>query len=220
MATKALEASPREGTGKGIARRLRQSGMIPAVLYGVEEPVNLAVSDREVTRMLTREGGDHGLIELSIGGAKKGVIVRDYQVDPITGAVLHCDFYEVQKGHRVTVTVGIEIVGETPQGVREQGILQHQLHELELDCLPDRIPDVIQVDAAHLMIGDSIHVADLNLPEDVRSHSAPDTTVVSILPPKVEEEAPAPAAEGAVPAEGAPAEPGAAAAPASGEERG
>jgi large subunit ribosomal protein L25 len=219
MATMALEATPREGTGKGPARRLRAAGMVPAVLYGVEDPVPVAVPDREVTRLLTREGGDHALIELSIGGAKKGVIVRDYQVDPITGAVLHCDFYEVQKGHKVTVTVGIEIVGDTPQGVREeQGILQHQLHELELDCLPDRIPDVIRVDASHLGIGDSIHVADLALPEGVRSHQTPDTTVVSILPPKVEaEEAPAPAAEGAVPEGAAPAEPAPAA---SGEESG
>jgi large subunit ribosomal protein L25 len=217
MATMALEATPRERTGKGVARQLRREGMIPAVLYGVEDPVALAVPNREMTRLLTREGGDHALIELQIGGAKKGVIVRDYQVDPITGAVLHCDFYEVQKGHRVTVTVGIELTGETPQGVREQGILQHQLHELELDCLPDRIPDVIQVDASHLMIGDSIHVADLPLPEGVRSHSAPDTAVVSILPPKVEaEEVAEPAVEGTV-AEGAPAEP---ATPAPAEERG
>jgi large subunit ribosomal protein L25 len=208
MATMALEATAREGTGKGVARRLRQAGMVPAVLYGVSDPVHLAVPNREVTRLLTREGGDHSLIELSIGGAKKGVIVRDYQVDPINGAVLHCDFYEVQKGHRVTVTVQIELVGDTPQGVREQGVLQHQLHELELDCLPDRIPDVIRVDASALAIGDAIHVADLALPEGVRPHSAPDTTVVSIQPPKVEvEEAPAPAVEGAP--EAAPAEPGA-----------
>ncbi len=218
MATMALEATPREGTGKGPARRLRAAGMVPAVLYGVEDPVALAVPDREVTRLLTREGGDHALIELHIGGAKKGVIVRDYQVDPITGAVLHCDFYEVQKGHKVTVTVKLEVVGDTPHGVREeQGILQHHLHELELDCLPDRIPDVLQVDASHLGIGDSIHVADLALPEGVRSHSAPDTTVVSVQPPRVEtEETPAPAAEGA-PEGVAPAEP---AAPAPGEERG
>lgn len=210
MATMALEATAREGTGKGVARRLRQAGMVPAVLYGVTDPVNLAVPNREVTRLLTREGGDHGLIELKVGGVKKGVIVRDYQVDPVTGAVIHCDFYEVQKGHRVTVTVRIELVGETPVGVREQGILQHQLHELELDCLPDRIPDVIRVDASGLGVGDAIHVADLALPEGVRPHSAPDTTVVSIQPPKVEvEEAPAaaPAVEGAP--EAAPAEPGA-----------
>jgi large subunit ribosomal protein L25 len=218
MATMALEATPREGTGKGPARRLRRAGMVPAVLYGVAEPLALAVPDREVTRLLTREGGDHALIELSIDGTKKGVIVRDYQVDPITGAVLHCDFYEVQKGHKVTVTVGIEVVGDTPVGVREeQGILQLQLHELELDCLPDRIPDVIQVNASQLGIGDAIHVADLALPEGVRAHAAPDTTVVSVQPPTVEAEpTPAPAAAGTTP-EGTPAEP-APAAP--GEERG
>jgi len=100
------------------------------------------------------------------------------------------------------VTVGIELVGETPPGVRNQGILQHQMYEIELDCLPDQIPDVIHVDASALEIGDSIHVKDLKLPEGSRFHAAEDATVVSIQPPKVaEEEVAASAAE--VPAAGA-----------------
>jgi large subunit ribosomal protein L25 len=201
MATMALSATVREGTGKGPARRLRRAGMVPAVLYGVGEPISLAVPGRELTRLLTREGGDHALIELSIGKDEKRVIVREFQVDPVHGHMVHCDFYEVQKGHRITVTVGIELVGEIPIGVREeQGILQHQLHEVELDCLPDGIPDVIHVDASALKIGDALHVADLALPEGTRFHSAPDVTVVSVLPPKVEAEpeaAPAPTEEGA-----------------------
>lgn len=210
MATMALTATVREGKGKGPARRLRSEGMVPAVLYGVGEPIALAVPTRELTRLLTREGGDHALIELTFGKDQKRVIVRDYQVDPVHGHMVHCDFYEVQKGHRLTVTVGIEIVGETPVGVREeQGILQHQLHEMELDCLPDSIPEVIAVDASALKIGDALHVSDLKLPEGVRFHLAPDVTVVTVLPPKVEAEpeaAPAPAEEGAPAAEAPAAE--------------
>lgn len=201
MSTMGLEATVREGTGKGVSRRLRRAGLIPAVIYGVGEPMPLAVPRKEMFRMLTREGGDHALIELKVGGKNKGVIVRDYQLDPVSGELLHCDFYEVQKGHRVTVTVGITLVGDTPQGVREQGILQHQLHEIELDCLPNEIPDVIEVDASGLNIGDSIHVADLNIPKGVRVHATEDATVVSIQPPRlaaeVEAEAEAPEAEAA-----------------------
>jgi large subunit ribosomal protein L25 len=202
MSAIGLEATTREATGKGISRRLRREGMVPAVIYGVGEPQALAVSRKEAVRLLTREGGDHALIELKVGKDKKGVIVRDYQLDPVTGDLLHLDFLEVQKGHRLTVTVGIELIGDTPLGVRNQGILQHQMHEIELDCLPDQIPDVIHVDASGLEIGDSIHVKDLNLPEGSRFHAAADTTVVSIQPPKVaEEEVVAPAAE--APAAGA-----------------
>jgi large subunit ribosomal protein L25 len=204
MAAIGLEAQPREQTGKGIARRLRREGMVPAVIYGVGDPAPLAVSRKEIERLLGREGGDHALIELKVGKDKKGVIVRDYQVDPVTGHLLHLDFQEVQKGHRLTVTVGIELVGETPVGVRNQGILQHQMYEIELDCLPDQIPDVIHVDPSALDIGDSIHVKDLQLPEGSRFHAAPDATVVSIQPPKVAEEEAAPAVPAAeVPLAGA-----------------
>lgn len=185
MSEMVLVATPREQTGKGVARRLRREGMIPAVLYGVGDPIPLAVPYKETTRMLMREGGHHALIDLTVGKAKKGVLLREHQVDPVTGALIHCDFYEVQKGHRVTVTVGVHIVGETPQGVREQGIMQHQLHELEVDCLPNEIPEVIEVDASALKIGDALHVADLTIPKGVRVHAPEDTPVVTILPPKV-----------------------------------
>jgi large subunit ribosomal protein L25 len=209
MSAFGLEAMEREQTGKGVARRLRSGGMVPAVMYGVGDPRPLAVPHKEMLRLLRSEGGDHALIELKVGGKKTGVILRDYQLDPVTGDLIHCDFQEVQKGHRLTVTVGIVVVGETPVGVREQGILQHQMHEIELDCLPDRIPERLEVDASPLRIGDSIHVADLKLPEGVRFHASPDATVVSVLPPKLaaeEEAAPAPAE---VPAAAAPEAPAA-----------
>jgi large subunit ribosomal protein L25 len=189
MSEMVLVATPREQTGKGVARKLRREGLVPAVLYGVEDPTPLAVSRKEATRMLLREGGAHALIELKIGQKKKGVLLRDHQRHPVTGDLLHCDFYEVQKGHRVTVTVAIHVVGDTPQGVREQqGILQHQLHEVEMDCLPNEIPETIEVDASALQIGDSIHVADLAIPEGVRVHVAEDVTVVTVLAPRVAEE--------------------------------
>ncbi|MFQ5509419.1 MAG: 50S ribosomal protein L25 [Leptospirillia bacterium] len=189
MATISIEASLRENSGKGVARKLRQEGRLPAVMYGVGESTPLSLNLREFTHMMQREGGNHALIELTITGGKKvetkGVIVRDAQVHPVTGELTHCDLYEVQKGHKVTVTVGVHIIGDTPAGVREQGILQHNMHEMELDCLPNAIPDSIEVDASALQIGESLHVRDLTLPEGVHPHVSEDATVVSVLAPKV-----------------------------------
>lgn len=188
-----LEALVRRETGKGVARKLRRSGYVPAVMYGVGEPQPLSLPSREISRLLATEGGHNAVIDLNITGEgqkpiKKGVIVRDYQVSPVTGVLLHCDLYELQKGHRVNVTVPIHVVGDTPVGVREQGILQHQMHEVEIDCLPDAIPDALEVDASALQIGDSIHISDLELPEGVRIHAAEESTIVSVLPPKIQAE--------------------------------
>jgi len=200
MSTFGLKATRREETGKGAARRLRAAGRLPAVMYGVGDPTPLSINLREVTRMLTIEGANHGLIDLDIEGVgKKGVVIRDAQIDPIKGTLMHCDLYEVQKGHKVTVTVGIQLVGDTPIGVHEeQGILQLAMHEVELDCLPNAIPNVIEVDASALKVGDSLHVSDLNVPEGAHLHAAPEATVVSVLAPKLKAEG-----EGEESAEGA-----------------
>lgn len=189
MATTALNATVRKETGKGVARKLRRDGFVPAVMYGVGEPTSLAISARELNRVMVREGGDHGLIELNIDGDKKGVILRNHQVDALTGVMTHCDFYEVQKGHKVTVSVSITLTGGDPVGVREeQGIVQHMMHEIELDCLPSDIPETLELDVSALHVGDSLHVSDLNVPEGAHLHAAEDATVISVLAPRVEAE--------------------------------
>lgn len=204
MSAFALKATVREGNGKGAARRLRRQGLVPAVLYGVGEPTSLALNLRELSRITHSHGGDHAVLDLDVAGlGKRLAVIRDRQLDNVTGVVLHCDLLEVQKGHQIRVTVGIEIVGETPLGVREQGILQQQLHEVAVDCLPDAIPEAILVDAAHLKVGDSLHVGDVKLPKGVSIHAAADTTICTVLAPKLKDtETTAAPAEGEVPAEG------------------
>ncbi|MDH5526738.1 MAG: 50S ribosomal protein L25 [Nitrospirota bacterium] len=185
-----LDAEIRTETGKGVARRLRSAGRIPAVMYGAGEPVSLSLSSKEFTRAWERDGAAHGLIGLNITGGgkteKKNVVLRDLQQDWVTGRIIHADLYETQKGHKLSVTVNIHLVGDSPIGVREsQGILQQMMHEVEIDCLPDAIPDALEIDASRLDVGDSLHVSDLTLPEGVHIHAAPDATVVAVSASRV-----------------------------------
>ncbi len=184
-----LKATVREGRGKGVARRLRAQGQIPAVVYGAGEPVAVALAAKEVDKILHSHGGSHAVIDLDLDGQKKQVLIRDYQSHWSNGHLIHCDLLELHKDHKVTVTVGLEVVGETAIGVREsQGIMQQQMHEIEIDCLPSAMPESIEVDASGLDIGESLHVSDLKLPEGVQVHAAPETAICTVLAPKLKAE--------------------------------
>ncbi len=198
MSAVVLSARVRQRSGKGHARRLRAAGEIPAIMYGVGEPTMLALSLKDTTHLLFGGGtAADGLIELDVEGVgKKGVIMRDHQADVVTGRLLHCDLYEVKKGQKVNVTVSILLVGGTPAGVRAQGVMQHQLHAVDVDCLPNAIPEHLELDASELEIGGALHVSDLVVPEGVTVHANDDVTVVSIVAPKVADEETDVAAEG------------------------
>ena len=190
MSTFGLKAIVREGRGKGAARQLRREGFIPAVVYGGEESTALSVSRKELSRILFAHGGTSSVINLDVEGlGKKQVLIRDYQADPVRGDVIHADLLELTKGHKITMTVAIELIGDAPLGVREsQGILQHQMHQIELDCLPSNIPEAIKLDASGLDIGESLHVSDLTLPEGVHVHAAPETNICTVMAPKLKAE--------------------------------
>jgi len=187
-----LSATVREASGKGVARKLRREGMIPAVMYGGEAPTALSVNRKELSRILASPGGDHAVIDLNVEGVgTKKVLVRDYQSDAVRGDLMHADLLELQKGHKINVTIPVELTGGEPLGVREsQGILQHQMHQIELDCLPDAIPASLTLDASGLDIGESLHVSDLTVPEGVHIHATPETTVCTVLAPKLKDDAP------------------------------
>jgi len=204
----------REGAGKGAARSLRRAGRAPAVVYGKgREPVPLSFDPAELLRLLAKsEAGLNTLIDLRAEGAKfaeRTILVKELQRDPIRGKVLHADFYEIDLTRTVQVEVPIHLVG-TPVGVSlSGGILDHNLRELEIECLPRAIPDSIDVDVSALEIGGSLHVRDIALPEGVTLISDLDLSVVSVIAPSAEEIAPpvvAAAGEAAAAAEGAPAE--------------
>jgi large subunit ribosomal protein L25 len=221
VAENALRIQLRDAAGKGVARKLRAAGTIPAVVYGRSTPtVAVTLDPKALRRALTRsESGLNTLFELEVeGGGElhgKPVLVRDLQRDPVKGDYLHADLLAVDLRQKIQVAVPIHVAGKA-RGVEFGGILDHSLRELDLLCLPTAIPNEIQVDVSQLDVGQSLHVRDLLLPEGVELRSDPDLSVVSVVLPAAEA-APTPAE--AVPAEGeaAPAAEGEGEGPAEGE---
>lgn len=201
---------------KGVARRLRATGGVPAILYGPKRTTTeISVTAAEFEKKLSHLEGSH-LVRLLNGGEAdlndRMVLIREIQRHPVTGAILHADFYEVDLTERLAVSVPLHFVGKA-EGVVAGGILQPVLREIEVECLPTEIPEFIDVDVTALGIHDTVHASQLTLPEGVAFKGDPGLTLVTVLPPTVEEKkVEAVPAEGA-PVEGAPAE-GAAAAPA------
>lgn len=207
MSDVSLSAQTREGRGKGVARKLRAAGRIPAVVYGRGKESRAVTVDPAALSKLLRgsHSGMNTLIDLQLGGQEAVVLVRDIQRDPASGRWIHADLYEVDLTRTIEVEVPLHLVGK-PAGIELGGILDHPLREVTVECLPRAIPDSIDVDVSGLGVGDSIHVRDLALPEGARMLSDPDLAVASVVLPKAEEERPAEAAaaEGAAaPAEGA-----------------
>src|SRR5512133_2877958 len=210
-----LEAKKRDGRGKNEARRLRVSGQIPAVVYGARkegqapEGVPVAVDPKEVLRILHSESGANTLINLKLDGGESRVMVRDYQLDPITHQLLHADFYQLAMDKAITVAVPVVIKGE-PVGVKQQGgLLDFVTREIQVQCLPTDIPEHIDVDVSELALHQSIRVKDIAANPKWKAVTDGETMLVHIVMPKAEESAATTAAEGvaAAPAAAAPAEP-------------
>jgi len=203
-----LEASPRSSRGKNEARRLRASGKIPAVVYGGEQPggTPIEVDPKVLMRILHSDTGVNTLINLKTGGASQvRVLVREYQVDPVTSHLLHADFYRVAMDKKLTFTVPIVVRGEAP-GVKQQGgVLDFVHREVAVECLPADIPDHIDVDVSGLMVGQAVRVRDVATNVKWTAVSDSDMMLVHVVMPKVEEVAPA--ADAAAVAATTPAEP-------------
>lgn len=200
-----MAAEIREHAGKGVARQLRRGGKIPAVLYGQGECLLLKLSPSAITGILRAHAGSTALITLTIAGSTKGkrtALLRDYQVDPVTGEVLHADLFEVSMDKAIRVKVPVNVIGGVPAGVKEGGVLQHNLREIHIECLPSVIPDQIDVDASQLEISQGIHVRELPRFEGVRVLDEPDSMVVSVAAPISEEKLEQLLTSGAVTEEG------------------
>ncbi len=182
----ALTAQVREKAGKGIARGLRRSQMVPAVLYSHGKSMPIAMGNKDVTTVLNTEGGEHALINLKLEGGKDGAeklaLIKDYQIDPISGKLIHVDLMEVAMNEKVKVHVAVHIVGSA-MGVKEGGILQFGLRSLDVECLPNQIPDFIEVNVSDLKVNESLHVRDIKVAEGVRILADGDSTVATIQPP-------------------------------------
>jgi large subunit ribosomal protein L25 len=207
MATVSFNATAREGTGKGAARTLRRQGQVPAVIYGHgREPLSLALNARDLDKMLGHIQAESTVIEVSVGGQTAKTLIREIQRHPIKRQILHVDFQALVAGEKVTVNIPIVLIG-IPEGVRlEGGVLDQTLRELEIEVDPSNIPDHLELDVTNMVIGDSLHISDIKLPEGVEVLDDPEMSVAVLAAPRavIEETAAPEAAEGA---EGAVGEP-------------
>lgn len=182
-----LSVESREGGGKGPARQLRRAGRVPAVLYGQGECLLLSVKPEELVKILRAQAGSTALISITINGAKskanRTALLRDYQVDPIAGSVLHADFFEVAMDKPIRVKVPVHLTGGQPLGLKEGGVLHQALRELHVECLPSVLPDFIAVDASQLQINEGIHLKDIPRTEGLRFLDDQDHMVVSVAAP-------------------------------------
>lgn len=205
MATNAkLGADKRDGTGKGVARKLRQDGKVPAVLYGRElEAMHLSVDVREAEHLFHAISVENTIVELKVKGEREPyqTLVREIQTHPWKASLLHIDFLRIQADVAVDVEIPVHLVG-VPIGVKQNGgVLEQIIHELPVRCLPGKIPESIEIDVSALDINDSLHVSDIHLGEHVEVTIDADRTVCSVAVPRVVEEpvAEAEPVEGAVP---------------------
>lgn len=178
MDQKTLNVVLREERKKRAAGRLKRAGKIPAILYGHGDPVALTVDAHEFHKKFTTVS-ENTLINLRTGKNDYDVLVKDYQSDILSGKVTHLDFYEVEKGKLLRTHIPVHLEG-TAIGVREGGLLEHLLHEVEVECLPRDIPAVMKINIEQLVVGDSVHISQLPKFEGVKVLNHEDQVVVLI----------------------------------------
>ncbi len=206
MAEKIVVAgAPRAERGKNEARRLRQTGKVPAVLYGGKGgPITLSLNAKQVGAILRSESGHNTLFQVDLGGKAEPAILKDWLVDPITGKLLHVDLMRVAMDVRMKVKVPVHTFGE-PAGVKVQGgVFEVVTREVEIECLPTDIPTEFKLDVTELMLGKQLRVSDLTVDTGkVKMLTEPERVIAHVVALKVEEEKPAEAvaAEVAAPAE-------------------
>lgn len=206
-----LNATYRDSSGKGVARSLRRSGSMPAVIYKRGEAFPLVINRKEMLQFMHSTAGEQVLVHLRFpDDSTRNAIVKEYQVDPAHGELLHADFMEVSLTENVRVTVHVVTVGEAVGVKRDKGILQHELREVEIECLPDSIPGRLEVDVSGVLIGHSVHVSDIKPPEGVKILTDPGEVLAIVAAPSImEKEAAEAAAPEAATAAAAAAEPAA-----------
>lgn len=196
-----LEATVRTTKGKNEARRTRREGKVPATVYGAasegasRDAVSISVEPRALLKILHSEAGANTIISLKMDGADTKVLVKDFQLDPITHHVLHADFLRIAMDKMLEVTIPVVLKGE-PKGVKLQGgLLEFIRREIQIECLPSDIPEHIDVDVSELMVGQGVRVRDVATNPKWQPVTEPETMLVHVILAKAEESATA--AEGA-----------------------
>ncbi len=192
MPTKTIEAQIRIPGGKNANKRLRKSGRIPAVMYGPgKQPVAVTVKPNDVTSILHSESGRNTIFSISVDGSEQSnAMVKDYQLDPVQGSLIHADFLEIAMDRLLELTVNIELVGEA-EGVKiGGGVMDFVTRSIEVECLPSDIPETIKLDVGSLKINDYIRVKNIQTDAKVKILTDPEVVIVTIIPP-IKEEVPA-----------------------------
>ena len=188
MAEVRLKASKREHSGKGAARRSRQEGNVPGVVYGHGmEPLPIEVDRREFLTALNTDSGMNVLLDLEIDGSTTLALTKELQRDPVRGTLLHADFIQIDRKQEVEVEVPIHLVGTAP-GVGEGGVLQHPIASLHVRSLATEVPEGIDVDVSSLAIGDTLRVSDLSEGRKFTILDDPETVVAAVGQPVSEAE--------------------------------
>lgn len=205
MAELSLEVTKRENTGKGVARRLRADGKVPAVVYGGHREATPISVDRKTVSELIQKS-QHGirsifLLKMTDTDQQRHAMIKDFQIDPISRKMTHIDFVRVSMDEKIKVTIPVHTVGSAI-GVKEGGLMDFQVRDLHIECLPNAIPDTIDVDITNLNIHDYLRIADLKLPEGVKVLDDPERVVVGVTHVRAEAE-PTPEAAAAGAAEAA-----------------
>lgn len=186
MAHVALSAQQRTQLGNGPSRRLRREGMVPGIIYQAGGPsLTLAINARELRRALA-DGGRSGVIDLTVtGDTARPVLIKDWQLDPVRGDLTHIDFQEVDLSQAVVTTVPLVLTGNAI-GVREGGVLDQTMREIEVSALPDALPEHIELDVTDLEVNASVFVSEVSAPSGVTITSESDLLVASVVPPSSE----------------------------------
>lgn len=184
MERHSIEAELRTKTGKGAARQIRRSGLIPGVVYGRgNDPRAIKVDPQDIEKLLL----SNSIFDLTFVGEdgkedEATVIIKDYQKDVIKQNLLHVDFQFISMDEKITVSVPMHLEGEAA-GVRDGGVLQQLLREIEIDALPEEIPEEITIDISELEVGESLSVSDLELPEGIDLVTGSDEVIVTVVTP-------------------------------------
>ncbi|WP_020620826.1 50S ribosomal protein L25/general stress protein Ctc [Paenibacillus daejeonensis] len=182
-----LKVEKREAQSKGKLNQLRQDGKVPGVVYGqnIKQASPIAVDERELQALL--KSNPNAVLEIEVPTAgKQPVMITDIQRDSLSRKLLHIDLHQIDMNSEVTTSVRIEVTGEAA-GVKEGGVMQTVLHELEITCLPSSIPESVSIDVSELQIGESLAVSEVKLPKGVSTSVDPEMVIVSILAPQKEE---------------------------------
>ena len=188
MEAKMLTVEPRAEFGKNASRRVRRNGFIPGVIYSHGQAEAIQIPQKEFFRLFKGKISESVIFDIQSSAKKdddeKMAYVKDYHKDPLTGEILHIDLFRVTKGEKIHTNVPIVFIG-TSRGVKLGGILEVDLREIEVECMPKDLPEKIEIDVTAMEVGDSIHVKDVVLPEGVTAKGNPETSIASIHVPKV-----------------------------------